>query len=53
VLTVTDNGAGMPPEAASKPGLGTSIVSALADKLDATIAVTSANPGTCVTVTHA
>ena len=53
VLTVTDNGVGMPAEADSKPGLGTSIVSALADKLGARVAVTAANPGTCVTVTHA
>jgi two-component sensor histidine kinase len=53
VLTVSDDGVGMPPDTATKPGLGTSIVSALADKLGASVVVSPANPGTCVTVTHA
>jgi two-component sensor histidine kinase len=52
VLTVTDDGIGMPPASRVKPGLGTSIVSALADKLGAHVAVTSVNSGTRVTVTH-
>lgn len=51
-LTVTDNGVGMPPASMVKPGLGTSIVSALADRLGAHVAVTSANPGTRVTIAH-
>ncbi|MFA5965650.1 MAG: sensor histidine kinase [Sphingomonas sp.] len=51
-LTVTDNGVGMPEASLVKHGLGTSIVSALADKLGAHVEVTSANPGTRVTVTH-
>lgn len=52
VLTVTDDGVGMPPASRVKPGLGTSIVGVLADKLGAHVVVSSANPGTCVTVTH-
>ena len=52
VLTVTDDGVGVPPASEAKAGLGTSIVSALADKLVAHVAITSANPGTRVTVTH-
>jgi two-component sensor histidine kinase len=52
-LTVTDDGVGMPtaPDAA-KPGLGTSIVQALARQLGATITVTAANPGTKVSIAH-
>ena len=46
-LTVQDNGVGMPiaPNKA-KPGLGTSLVEALAQKLDAEIVVADARPGT-------
>ncbi|MEO5599033.1 MAG: histidine kinase dimerization/phosphoacceptor domain -containing protein [Novosphingobium sp.] len=51
VMTVADNGMGMPKDQASaKPGLGTGIVNALAGQLSATVAVTGANPGTMVTV---
>ncbi|MDH7975807.1 histidine kinase dimerization/phosphoacceptor domain -containing protein [Sphingomonas sp. AR_OL41] len=52
VLTVADNGIGMPPASVVRHGLGTSIVGALADKLRAHVVVASANPGTRVSVTH-
>ena len=52
-LSVTDDGVGMPADAASaKPGLGTSIVQALAKQLQAVIRVSDANPGTAVSVAH-
>ena len=52
-LSVTDDGIGMPSDAASaKPGLGTSIVHALAKQLQAVIRVSDANPGTAVSVAH-
>lgn len=50
-LSVTDNGVGMPKDAASAtPGLGTSIVSALANQLSANVQVTDAHPGTVVSL---
>jgi two-component system, sensor histidine kinase PdtaS len=53
-LSVADNGVGMPKDPASaKPGLGTSIVEALAKQLDAAVKVADAHPGAAVTVTHA
>jgi two-component sensor histidine kinase len=52
-LAVGDNGAGVPPAAGNaKPGLGTSIVQALARQLDATISITPQHPGTLVTIRH-
>ncbi len=52
-LTVSDNGIGMPPEdEAKKPGLGTGIVDALSNQLDATVIVTDTTPGTRVAITH-
>ena len=52
-LSVTDNGVGMPTDAAAaKPGLGTSIVQALTKQLQAVIHITDANPGTAVSVAH-
>lgn len=52
-LTVCDDGVGMPTEGeSSKPGLGTSIVEALAKQLGAMIFVTSAKPGTHVAIEH-
>ena len=52
-LSVTDDGVGMPDDPQSaKPGLGTSIVQALASQLGAQIVVTPANPGTSVSVAH-
>ena len=52
-LSVTDDGVGMASGSVpAKAGLGTSIVDALARQLDATVNVTSANPGTRVSVAH-
>jgi chemotaxis protein methyltransferase CheR len=54
-LTVSDNGAGRPNEDAlsAKDGLGTSIVRALAQQLDAKVEFTGGPEGTSVSVTHA
>ena len=53
-LSVADDGVGMPPEhAAAKPGLGTSIVQALARQLDAEVEIADAKPGTTVSIVHA
>ncbi len=53
ILTVADNGVGMPAEASNaKPGLGTNIVQALTAQLQAVVRVVDANPGTVVTVAH-
>ena len=53
-LSVADNGIGMPPAAErAKPGLGTGLVEALANQLDATITVEEAEPGTKVSIVHA
>lgn len=50
-LTVSDDGIGMPdPRQDMKGGLGTSIVKALAQQLEAEILVFDAKPGTVVTV---
>jgi two-component sensor histidine kinase len=51
VLSVTDNGVGMPAKGASmEAGLGTSIVEALAGKLRARVTIDGANPGTAVSI---
>ena len=52
-LSVRDNGIGMPihPETA-KSGLGTSIVEALANQLNAEVIVSDARPGTSVSIDH-
>ena len=53
VLSVSDNGAGMPVgEKREKPGLGTGIVEALSKQLGASVTVVDANPGTRVEVRH-
>jgi chemotaxis protein methyltransferase CheR len=54
-LSVADNGVGAPVGvfAQAKSGLGTSIVNALAQQLDAKVEVISAASGTVVSVTHA
>jgi two-component system, sensor histidine kinase PdtaS len=53
VLSVTDNGIGMPTDVENaKPGLGTSIIQAISRNLGAVIKVESANPGTAVSVVH-
>ena len=52
-LSVRDDGVGMPRDPESiKPGLGSSIVEALARQLAAHVTVTRANPGTAVSVAH-
>jgi two-component sensor histidine kinase len=52
-LSVKDDGVGMPADPQqAKPGLGTSIVQALANQLGAEITVTDKKPGTLVSVTH-
>jgi two-component system, sensor histidine kinase PdtaS len=49
-LCIADDGVGIPPGEAPPPGLGTSIVQALAHQLGATVATNPAGPGTRVTV---
>ena len=52
-LSVSDDGVGMPSgPALTKPGLGTSIVEALAKQLHAKVVVTDTAPGTSVSVRH-
>jgi two-component sensor histidine kinase len=51
-LSVTDTGVGFPPAEATKPGLGTSIVEALAKQLDATVSLGDAYPGARVSIVH-
>jgi two-component sensor histidine kinase len=52
-LSVGDNGVGMPKDYESaKPGLGTSIIEALARQMQARIRVVDAKPGTTVSITH-
>ena len=52
-LSVGDNGVGMPtgPDSA-KPGLGTSIVEAIAKQLQATVQVADAKPGALVSIVY-
>ena len=52
VLCVRDDGVGMPLTAPVRPGLGTSIVAALAAQLHASVEITAAHPGTQVSITH-
>jgi two-component sensor histidine kinase len=49
-LSVRDNGVGMPAHTSAKPGLGTSIVQALAAQLQASVTIADANPGTAVSI---
>jgi two-component sensor histidine kinase len=52
-LSVSDNGIGMPEASETiKPGLGTSIVEALANRLDAAIRIERADPGTRISIAH-
>ncbi len=52
-LSVADNGVGMPKDAESQtPGLGTSIVEALANQLNARVQVAGGHPGTTVSIIH-
>jgi two-component system, sensor histidine kinase PdtaS len=53
-LSVADNGVGMPADAASrKPGLGTSIVQALAKQLQAEVQHGDSGPGMRISIVHA
>ncbi len=53
VLSVTDDGVGMPTDTAHiRVGLGTSIVQALAKQLDATVETEPGHPGTRVAIIH-
>ncbi len=53
-LSVKDDGVGIHKDpAATKPGLGTSIVTALAAQLQAVVNITDAGPGTMVSIVHA
>jgi two-component sensor histidine kinase len=52
-LSVADSGVGMPKtRTKAMPGLGTSIIQALAGQLHASIEVTDARPGTRVSIAH-
>ena len=52
-LAVADDGVGMPKDAESAmPGLGTSIVEALAKQLNARVQVIGGHPGTTVSIVH-
>ncbi len=52
-LAVADDGVGMPTDAESQtPGLGTSIVEALANQLSARVQIVGGHPGTTVSVIH-
>ncbi len=52
-LAVSDDGVGMPmPAGTAKPGLGTNIVQALANQLDASITVLDGDPGTAILLEH-
>ncbi len=52
-LAISDNGVGMPEyPSVAKPGLGTSIVEALAKQLGADVKVGASKPGTKVSIVH-
>lgn len=52
-LSIGDNGVGMPANSAdAMPGLGTTIVEALARQLKARVTVTARKPGTSVAIAH-
>jgi two-component sensor histidine kinase len=54
VLSIADNGRGMPTDRTEKStGLGTALVSALAQQLDAKVVVASDSRGTTVSIVHA
>ncbi|MEO6256886.1 MAG: histidine kinase dimerization/phosphoacceptor domain -containing protein [Sphingomicrobium sp.] len=52
-LTVSDNGIGFKGSAGHQPGLGTGIVAALSQQLDATVERTDRGPGTTIAIAHA
>ncbi len=51
-LKVSDDGIGMPAGGSAVPGLGTSIVTALARHLESDVRTTDARPGTTVSLVH-
>jgi two-component sensor histidine kinase len=51
VLSVIDDGVGLP-AAGAKPGLGTTVVRALAQQLGAEMAIADAGPGARIALTH-
>lgn len=52
-LSVADDGVGMPADPASaRPGLGTSLVEALAKQLQASVQIADADPGVAVSIVH-
>lgn len=52
-LSISDDGVGTPKSLAdAKPGLGSSIVEALANQMDAVVETQGANPGTIVSIVH-
>jgi two-component sensor histidine kinase len=51
-LSVGDNGVGMPAPTDRKPGLGASIVEALAKQLGASVLIADASPGASVSIVH-
>ncbi|MCI4591472.1 ATP-binding protein [Sphingobium sp. BYY-5] len=52
-LSISDDGVGTPKSLAdAKPGLGTSIVEALANQMDATVETQGGHPGTIVSIVH-
>ena len=52
-LSVADDGVGMPGDQAEiRPGLGTSLIEALAKHLHASVRVADADPGTTVSIIH-
>jgi len=54
MLWVSDNGAGMQKNPSERqPGLGTTLVKALAQQLEAQVETTSSNKGTTVSIAHA
>ncbi len=53
-LSVADDGVGMPADPASaKPGLGTSLIEALAKQLHASVRIADAHPGVAASIVHA
>jgi chemotaxis protein methyltransferase CheR len=53
-LSVSDNGGGMQKDASERqPGLGTTLVKALAQQLEAQVETTSSSKGTIVSIAHA
>ena len=52
-LSVIDDGVGVPKDPDAKPGLGTSIIEALARQFGAVVKIDDARPGTAVSISRA